>query len=90
MSKRAEKAKTMTRFEEHLERILDAYNGLEIDTESAAKIHAPTLLNLALTWQDIKDIDEWICAIQTSDDLQGQDLYEEVLKRFNESKKSKK
>ena len=43
--------------------------------------------DLALTWRDIKDIDEWISAIQTSDGLFGRDLYEEVLKRFNESKK---
>jgi len=79
----------MTRFEEHLGRIFDAYNGLEIDAEWAAKIHAPTLLSLALTWQDIKDIDEWISAIQTSDGLFDRDLYEEVLKRFNESRREK-
>lgn len=79
----------MTRFEEHLERIFDAYNGMEIDAESAAKLHTPILLGLVLTWEDIKDIDEYISAIQTSDGLFGRDLYEEVLKRFNESRREK-
>lgn len=44
---------------------------------------------LALTWKNIRDIDEWISAIQTSDGLFGRDLYEEVLKRFNESRRDK-
>ena len=37
----------MTRFEEHLKAIFEAYNGIEIDTEAATKIHAKTLLALA-------------------------------------------
>ena len=40
-----------------------------------------------LTWEDIKDIDDWISVIQTSDNLIGKELYEEVLRRFKEAKK---
>jgi len=42
---------------------------------------------LAVTWQDIKEIDEWISVVQTSDDLEGKELYEEVLRRFNQTNK---
>ena len=37
----------MTRFEEHLKAIFDAYNGIEIDTKAAVEIHSKTLLDLA-------------------------------------------
>lgn len=45
--------------------------------------------DLALTWEDIKDIDEWISVVQTSDNLVGKELYEEVLRRFNEQRAKK-
>ena len=37
----------MTNFEIQLKSIFDAYNGIEIDTDEAVKLHAPTLLFLA-------------------------------------------
>ena len=42
--------------------------------------------DLALTWKDIRDIDEWISVVQTSDNLVGEELYTEVLRKFNEQK----
>jgi len=42
---------------------------------------------LALTWKDIKDIDEWISVIMTNENPEDQELYEKVLCRFNESKR---
>jgi hypothetical protein len=41
----------------------------------------------ALTWEDIKSIDDWISVVQTSEDFVGKELYEEVLRRFKEEKK---
>lgn len=40
-----------------------------------------------LTWQDIKDIDEWLGVILTNENLEEQELYEKVLCRFKESKR---
>ena len=37
----------MTEFEKHLKAIFDAYNGLEIDTDVAVEVNAPTLLQIA-------------------------------------------
>lgn len=45
--------------------------------------------DLALTWEDIKNIDDWLSVIQTSDNLVGKELYEEVLRRFNEAKNNR-
>lgn len=45
--------------------------------------------DLALTWQDIKNIDDWLSVIQTSDNLVGKELYEEVLRKFNEAKNNR-
>ena len=42
---------------------------------------------LTLTWKDIKDIDEWIGVILTNENVEDQELYEKVLRRFNESKR---
>ncbi len=38
----------MTPFEEQLKAIFDAYNGLTIDTEEAAKLHSYVLTKLAM------------------------------------------
>ena len=42
---------------------------------------------LALTWKDIKNIDEWIGVILTNENPEDQELYEKVLRRYNESKR---
>ena len=45
--------------------------------------------DLALTWEDIREIDGWISVAVTKENLTGDDLYKEVLQKFNESRKKK-
>ncbi len=56
---------------------------------SNGAVTSPTKQVLALTPEDIKEIDEWICVLQTDSDLTGRELYEEVLRRFNEQREKK-
>lgn len=44
--------------------------------------------DLTLTWEDIRLIDALICTIASNDNKVGKELYEEVLREFNESKKN--
>ena len=43
--------------------------------------------DLTLTWEDIRLIDALICTTASSNKV-GKELYEEVLQKFNESKKN--
>ena len=89
MSKRAEEAAMKAYpvvMEEHTERDLNKPRRL-----SYIKGYEQAEKDLALTWEDISEIAAWIsvCFTNCKEGDTSKEIYEEALRRFNESKNKK-